>query len=100
MNLWSMIFLAGIGTYLMRSAGVWVPVRFVPTRWLTYLPLAVILVMAIASFSSLATTLPQTLAAAVAAIAVLLASLKNLPLYICIAIGCVVFGFLSGGSGI
>ncbi len=99
MNLWSMIFLAGIGTYLMRSAGVWVPARFVPTRWLTYLPLAVILVMAIASFSSLATTLSQTLAAAVAAIAVLLASLKKLPLYICIAIGCTVFGFLSGSIG-
>lgn len=100
MNLWGMIFLAGMGTYLMRSAGVWVPARLIPTRWLTYLPLAVILVMAIASLSSLTTTVSQTWAAVAAAIAVLLASLKDLPLYACIAIGCVVFGFLSGGAGI
>lgn len=95
MEIWLLIFFAGMGTFLMRTAGVWLPERLVPSRWLTYLPLAVILVMAIASLSGFAGMTRETLAMAIATVAVVLASLRNLPLFVCIGVGCVVFGMMT-----
>jgi hypothetical protein len=47
MNVWWMIALSGMGTYLMRSAGVWVNPKLVQGRWLDHLPFAVILVITV-----------------------------------------------------
>jgi branched-subunit amino acid transport protein AzlD len=56
----------------------------------------VILVMTISSINSLSGTSQETLAALVASVVVIAASLKKLPLVLCIAIGCIVFGMLIG----
>ena len=90
------IFLAGLGTYAMRSTGLWVSAQVVQLRWLGYLPVAVILVMAVSSVSGLTGTGQTSLAALVASAAVVVANLKQLPLVVCIALGCAVFGLISG----
>lgn len=95
MNIGWMIFWAGLGTYLMRSTGVWLPHRWIPTRWLAHLPLAVILVMAIASLAGLTPTPQDAVSTLLAGAAVAIATLKRLPLAVCILIGCVVFGALT-----
>jgi len=87
-----MIICAGVGTYLMRSAGIWMPANLVPTQWLTHLPLAVILVMTISSIYTLHGNPQSDMGAIAASSAVILASLKQLPLILCITIGCIVFG--------
>jgi branched-subunit amino acid transport protein AzlD len=97
MTIWLIILLAGLGTYLMRSTGIWVAPKWVPHRWLAHLPLAVILVMTVGSISSFDNTSRELVAAIAASGAVVLASLKKLPLVVCIAIGCVVFGALVEG---
>ncbi|MBE9155908.1 AzlD domain-containing protein [Nodosilinea sp. LEGE 06152] len=94
------IFLAGLGTYAMRSTGLWVSAQVVQLRWLGYLPLAVILVMAVSSVSSLtgigqSGTGQTTLAAVAASTVVVAANLKQLPLVVCIALGCAAFGLVS-----
>ncbi|MBD2462929.1 AzlD domain-containing protein [Oscillatoria sp. FACHB-1407] len=94
--IWLIIALAGIGTYVMRSSGVWVPPKFIPTRWLAHLPLAVILVITVGSIASFTDTPQSSLGAIAATLAVILASLKKLPIVVGIAIGCVVFGALAG----
>lgn len=71
------IFLAGLGTYAMRSTGLWVSAQVVQLRWLGYLPLAVILVMAVSSVSGLTGTGQTSLAAVVASAAVVVANLKQ-----------------------
>ncbi|HEY9620106.1 MAG TPA: AzlD domain-containing protein [Crinalium sp.] len=93
--IWLIIALSGLGTYLMRSTGIWVAPRFVPHRWLAHLPLAVILVMTVGGIYSLGETPRGMVAAIAASAAVVLASLKKLPLVVCIAIGCIVFGALA-----
>lgn len=99
MNFWWMVFWAGVGTYLMRSVGVWLPPQWVPSRWLAFLPLAVILVMAVSSLASFVgadqAAAQETWGMAIATLAVVLASLKQLPLFVCIAIGCGVFGAIA-----
>jgi branched-subunit amino acid transport protein AzlD len=95
MNIWWIIALTGIGTFLMRSAGVWVKPEFVQGRWLNHLPFAVILVIAISSLSGFTTTEQETIRTILASAAVIAASLRQLPLVVCIAIGCGVFGVLS-----
>ncbi|MDX2215755.1 MAG: AzlD domain-containing protein [Oculatellaceae cyanobacterium bins.114] len=94
--IWLIIVCAGIGTYLMRSSGIWISPKFFPTRWLTHLPLAVILVMTVGSIVSFAGTPQSTLGAIAATLVVIFASLKKLPIVVGIAIGCVVFGAFSG----
>lgn len=95
MNIWWMILLAGIGNFLMRSVGVWLPPRWVPTRWLTYLPLAVILVMAVVSLTSFTEAVQETVGMAIATVAVVCASVKKLPLFVCIGVGCLTFGAIA-----
>jgi branched-subunit amino acid transport protein len=90
MNIWWVIFLAGIGTYLMRSAGVWLPPQFFQARWLNHLPLAVILVLTISSMVSLSDSPIETLATVAAGVVVAIASFKKVPLIFCVAIGCAV----------
>ncbi|NJN59427.1 MAG: AzlD domain-containing protein [Leptolyngbyaceae cyanobacterium SL_5_9] len=80
MNIWWVIFLAGIGTYLMRSAGVWLPPQLFQARWLNHLPLAVILVLTISSMVSLSGSTLETLATVVAGAVVAIASFKKVPL--------------------
>jgi branched-subunit amino acid transport protein len=92
MNIWWVIFLAGIGTYLMRSAGVWLPPQFFQARWLNHLPLAVILVLTISSMVSLSDSPIETLATVAAGVVVAIASFKKVPLIFCVAIGCAVWG--------
>ena len=94
MNIWLVIFLAGLGTYLMRSAGVWV--KSLEARWLNHVPFAVILVMAISSISSLSGTMQETVAALATSMIVIAATVKKLPLVLCIAIACLLFGILAG----
>lgn len=94
--IWLVIGFAGIGTYLMRSTGIWVAPKLVPTRWLTHLPLAVILVITVGSLFSFTDTTSGSLGAIAATLAVIVANLKKLPIVVCIAIGCVVFGALAG----
>lgn len=89
------IFLAGLGTYAMRSTGIWVSAQVVQLRWLGYLPLAVILVMAVNSVSGLTGTGQTTLAVVIASAVVVVANLKHLPLVVCIALGCAAFGLCS-----
>jgi len=96
MNIWLIIVLTGLGNYLMRSVGVWVSLESLQARWLNHVPFAVILVMTISSINSLSGTTQETLAALVASVVVIAASLKKLPLVLCIAIGCIVFGMLIG----
>ena len=94
--IWLVIIFAGIGTYWMRSTGIWIPAKFFPTRWLTHLPLAVILVITVNSITTFADTPQGILGAIAATLAVILANLKKLPIVVCIAIGCAVFGALGG----
>ncbi len=96
MNIWLIILLAGLGTYLMRSVGVWVSPKTLQVSWLNYVPFAVILVMTLSSVFSLSGTIQETLAAIAAAAIVITASLRKLPLVLCIAMGCIVFGTLTG----
>lgn len=93
MNIWLVIFLAGLGTYLMRSAGAWV--KFLEARWLNHVPFAVILVMAISSIFSVSGTMQETVATLVTSVIVVAATVKKLPLVLCIAIACLVFGILA-----
>jgi len=95
MNIWLIIFLSGLGTYLMRSVGIWAtkPVQF---SWLHHIPFAVILVMAISSIFDLSQTPQQTLSAIAATTAVITASVFKLPLVLRIALGCLVFGVITG----
>lgn len=96
MNIWSIIFWAGLGTYLMRSCGVWVTSK-VQARWLNHVPFAVILVMAISSISSLSGTMQEIVAAVLTSVIVVAASVKKLPLVVCIAAACLVYGMLTNG---
>ncbi len=96
MNIWLIILLAGLGTYLMRSIGVWVAPKSLQARWLNYVPFAVILVMTINSIVGMSGTMQETGAALASSAIVVVASLKKLPLVLCIAIGCLVFGMLAG----
>lgn len=93
------IILAGIGTYLMRSAGVWLNPPAERITWLNHLPFAVILVMSVSSISGIAdfgqTNWQQGIAAIAASLAVILASTRKLPLVVCILVGCVVFGAIA-----
>lgn len=99
MNIWLIILFTGLGTCLMRIVGVWVEPKYLQANWLTHIPLAVILVMALSSVLNLinvgAGQLEQLLAAIAAITIVILATLKELPLIICIASGCIVFGLLT-----
>lgn len=94
MSIWWVIALTGIGTYLMRSAGVWLDPKFAQGRWLDHLPFAVILVISIVSLGGTATTLQGAVSPIAASLAVIWASWRKLPLVVCVAIGCVVFGAL------
>jgi hypothetical protein len=94
MNIWWVIALSGLGTCLMRSTGVWLNPKWVQGRWLDHLPFAVILVIAIASLSSLTTTWQGSLSAIAASGGVIVASWQKLPLVVCVAIGCIVFGMV------
>lgn len=98
MNIWWVIALTGLGTYLMRSTGVWVDPKLVQGRWLDHLPFAVILVISIVSLAATATTVQGTISTVAASLAVILASWRKLPLVVCVAIGCVVFGALENLS--
>ncbi|WP_448604107.1 AzlD domain-containing protein [Thermoleptolyngbya sp.] len=95
MSLPTLILLAGIGTFLLRTAGVWLPERWVPTRWLSHLPLAVILAMAVASVMGLVVQPSETVATLVATLAVVGGALCKWPLAVCILLGCVVFGAIT-----
>lgn len=99
MNFWWMVFWAGLGTYLMRTAGVWISPRWLQGNWLNQLPFAVILVMAVGSVASLMTAAPadvrQIIATLLASGAVIVTTLGKLPLVVCIAAGCLVFGILA-----
>lgn len=95
MSLPVLILLAGIGTFLMRTAGVWLPEAWVPTRWLVYLPLAVILAMAVASVMGLVSQPSETGATILATLAVVGGALCKWPLAVCILLGCAVFGAVS-----
>jgi branched-subunit amino acid transport protein len=90
-----LILLAGIGTFLMRTAGVWLPEAWVPTRWLAYLPLAVILAMAVASVMGLVSQPSETVATVLATLAVVGGALCKWPLAVCILLGCGVFGVVA-----
>lgn len=96
MNIWWMIALSGIGTYLMRSAGVWVNPKLVQGRWLEELPFAVILVITVSSLGGFTTNSTAFIASIAASLAVIFTSWRKLPLIVCIAIGCVVYGLLAG----
>jgi branched-subunit amino acid transport protein AzlD len=99
MNIWLVIFIAGIGNYLMRCVGAWVNSDRTQAKWLAQVPFAVILVMAIASLVSLIdvgnSDILTTLGALLASIAVIFSNLKKLPLIFSIAIGCVLFGIFN-----
>lgn len=99
MNLWWMIFWAGIGTYLMRSAGVWIDQRWQNAKWLTHLPFAVIFVMAVSSLIHFINppieNMMQPIGAIAASLCVVVASWRKLPLVVCIAIGCLVYGAIA-----
>lgn len=99
MNFWWMVFLAGLGTYLMRSAGAWVSPRLLQADWLNQIPFAIILVMAVGSLASLLTYNPdrsmQPVATLIASAVVIAASLRKIPLVLCIILGCVVFGAIA-----
>ncbi|PIG90843.1 AzlD domain-containing protein [Gloeocapsopsis sp. IPPAS B-1203] len=93
MNIWIIILLSGLGTYLMRSVGIWAtkPMQF----WLHHIPFAVILVMAISGVVDLSQTPRQTLSAIAATVIVIIASVCKLPLVFRIVIGCLVFGAIA-----
>jgi len=94
MNIWLIIFLSGLGTYVMRSLGIWAT-KPIQTLWLHHIPFAVIFVMAISGIVDLSQT-PQTTKSAIAAtIVVIAASFFNLPLVLRIALGCLIFGAIT-----
>ncbi|MBW4656221.1 MAG: AzlD domain-containing protein [Kaiparowitsia implicata GSE-PSE-MK54-09C] len=100
MTLWWTIVFAGLGTYAMRSVGVWLPARWIPTRALTHLPLAVILVLTLNSLVQFTDTditggTGGTGGAIAASLIVLIARFKKLPLVLCIVLGCAVFGLFA-----
>ncbi|OKH26268.1 AzlD domain-containing protein [Chroogloeocystis siderophila] len=94
MNIWIIILLAGLGTYLMRSVGIWAT-KPIQSPWLHHIPFAVILVMAISGIIDLSQT-PQTTKSAIAAtVIVITASVFQLPLVLRIVLGCLVFGAIA-----
>lgn len=95
MKIWWIIICSGIGTYLMRSAGVWIDPNLVQGRWLEELPFAVILVIAVSSLGNFTTNSASLIAAIAASLAVIFTSWRKLPLIVCIAIGCAVYGLLA-----
>lgn len=93
-----MIFFAGLGTFLLRTVGVWIDPRWLKIRWLDHLPFAVILVMVVASLASFViptVSVMQTLGAIAASVAVILASLKRVPLFGCVILGCLIYGMFN-----
>lgn len=94
MNIWLIILFTGLGTYLMRSTGVWMKNQM-QAPWLNHIPFAVILVMAISGVADLSQTKQQTISAIASSIIVIVASILKLPLIFRIALGCIIFGTLS-----
>jgi len=94
MNIWIIILLAGLGTYLMRSVGIWAT-KAIQSPWLHHIPFAVILVMAISGIIDLSQTPQKTLSAIAATVIVITASVFQLPLVLRIVLGCLVFGAIA-----
>lgn len=94
MNIWGIILLGALGTYLMRSAGVWIAPEMTKARWLGRVPFAVILVMAVSSIAGAGGTTREAIAALSATAIVIATSIGRLSLILRIAIACLVYGLL------
>ncbi|AFY87170.1 MULTISPECIES: AzlD domain-containing protein [Chroococcidiopsis] len=94
MHVWWIILLAGLGTFLMRSVGIWVRTRL-QAGWLDKVGFAVILVMATSSVADLGQSTVEIWGAIAASIVVVVASIYKLPLLLRIAFGCLVFGAIA-----
>jgi branched-subunit amino acid transport protein len=95
MDIWWMILLAGLGTFLMRSVGVWVRTDRLQANWLDRIGFAVILVMAASSVADLGQSAVEVWGAIAASIVVVVASIVKLPFLLRIALGCLVFGAIA-----
>ncbi|MDV2991765.1 MAG: hypothetical protein N4J56_001419 [Chroococcidiopsis sp. SAG 2025] len=94
MHVWWIILLAGLGTFLMRSVGIWVRTRL-QANWLDKIGFAVILVMATSSVADLGQSSVEIWGAIAASIVVVVASIIKLPFLLRIAFGCLVFGAIA-----
>lgn len=95
MNIWWIILLAGLGTFLMRSVGVWLRTERLQANWLDRIGFAVIVVMATSSVADLGQSTVQTWGAIAASAVVVAASVVKLPFLLRIACGCIVFGAIA-----
>ena len=95
MHVWWVILLAGLGTFLMRSVGIWVRTDRLQAGWLDKVGFAVILVMATSSVADLGQSTVEIWGAIAASIVVVVASIYKLPLLLRIAFGCLVFGAIA-----
>lgn len=101
MTLGWMIFFAGLGTFLLRTAGVWVNPSWLKAKWLDHLPFAVILVMVIASLIGFMPPTAETMqgvGAIASTVAVIVASIKRVPLFACVVLGCAIYGAFVSSS--
>jgi len=95
MHVWWVILLAGLGTLLMRSVGIWVQTDRLQAGWLDKVGFAVILVMATSSVTDLGQSPIEIWGAIAASIVVVVASILKLPFLLRIALGCLVFGAIA-----
>lgn len=95
MYVWWVILLAGLGTFLMRSVGIWVRTDRLQASWLDKVGFAVILVMATSSVTDLGESSVELWGAIAASIVVVVASMIELPFLLRIALGCLVFGAIA-----
>lgn len=93
-NLAAVIFVGGIATYAMRSAGIWLRGSWTRAAWLDELPFAVILVLTVSSLAGLCETWREVGAGLLASGAIVVASRLKLPFIVGLAIGCGVYGLL------
>lgn len=98
MNLPLVIFLGGIATYLLRSAGLWLGGGALQRpniqALLDELPFAVILVLAVSSGAALCATPTQAGATGLALGAIALTQRWKLPVIVSLAIACLIYGAL------
>ena len=93
-NLITVIFIGGIATYAMRSAGIWLRGSWTRAAWIDELPFAVILVLTVSSLAGICETWRELGAGLLASGAIVAATRWKLPVIVGLAIGCGVYRLL------
>lgn len=94
MSIWFVILFAGLGTYLMRSGGIFYNKNWGGSSWLDHIRIAVLLVMVVDGLFAMTRTQSEFLAMFIASLVTLATSMARLPLVVRMLFGCVVYGIV------